>query len=377
MSRIVCKSNFRFEFFLHFHSLKDETSEIRDEIRSRFIACGQQYYEENEKELQKLGLVDDELPCSSYLEMVSKIRPTLGCRALVQRSLRMVSIVLNEMVDWKVEVRVHALKLLWQILWHAEKAFTVKFLETLPVLSKCCQDDERIVVGEAKHVATLMGRLLAYDDWTEHALNELQKHKPSLGLLRCISHSLGGADNSSKLKTIYRFAKAISDPTICHSLNERYQSTILDLVEQLVDLHLANGDQGENRPQEEKDLFEVLVKTCSLSNAHDTHAVGQRGEAILDKLCCSSANRMILQAKYVGEIVSSIEDLDCEHSERSERILLLFGCIKLCGFQIEYFDTMKQAIKLVLDHSEPNAKIKILTATSIVSKSNISYFRLS
>lgn len=357
--------------FFYFHSLKDETAEIRDETSSRFIACGQQYYEENEQELQKLELVDGELPCTSYSEKVSKIRPTLGCRALVQRSLRMVSIVLVEMVDWKVEVRVHALKLLWQIILHTEKAFMVKFMETLPVLSKCCQDDERIVVDEAKHVATLLGRLLTYDEWMEHALNELQKHTPSLGLLRCISNLFGGVNNSSKLKTIHRFARAVADPTICHTLDERYQSTILDFVEQLVDLHSANK---ENTPEEEKYLFEVLVKTCSLSNAHDTEAIGQRGEALLDKLCRSPANRMLLQAKYVGEIVCSIEDLDCEHSERSERILLLYGCIKLCGFQIEYFDSVKQAIKLVLDHSEANAKIKILTATSIVSKSNISFF---
>lgn len=351
--------------------MKDDTAEIYDEISSKFIECGQKYYEENEKELQKLELVDDEFTCNSYLETVSKIRPTLGCRALVQRSLRMVSIVLIEMLDWKVEVRLHALKLLWQVILHAEKAFTLKFLEALPVLSKCCQDDERIVVDEAKHVATLMGRLLTYDEWIEHTLNSLQKHKPSLGLLRCISFLFIGAENRSKSKTIYRIAKAIADPTICHSLNEQYQSAIFDIVEQLLDLHVANEDhnaeEDEKRTKEEKYLFEILVKTCALSNAHNTQAVGQRGEGLIDKLCRSTANRMIFHAKYVVDIVKSIEDLDCEHSERSERILLLYGCIKLCGFQIEYFETMKQAIQLVLDHSEVNAKIKILTATSIVS----------
>lgn len=321
--------------------------------------------------MQKLELVDDEFPCSGYLGHVSKIRPTLGCRALVQRSLRMVAIIATEVLDWKVEVRAHALKLLWQVIWHAEKAFTVKFLDVLPVLSKCCQDDERIVVDEAKHVATLMGRLLTYDDWIEHALNSLQKLKPSLGLLRCISFLFAGADDRLKFKTVHQIGKTIADPAICHSLDERYQSTILDITEQLVDLHLANEDcnteEDENRAKEARYLFEILVKTCALSNAHDTQAIGQRGEGLIDKLCGSSANRMTFHAKYVGEIVKSIEDLDCEHSERSERILLLYGCIKLCGFQIEYFDTVKQAIQLVLEHSEVNAKIKILTATSIVS----------
>lgn len=324
--------------------------------------------------MQKLELVDAEFPCDGYLERVSKVRPTLGCRALVQRSLRMVSIITTEMVDWKVEVRLHALKLLWQVILHAEKAFTVKFLEVLPVLSKCCQDDESIVVDEAKHVAILMGRLLSYDEWIELALSSLQKLKPSLGLLRCFSSLFDGAENRFKYKTTFRVAKVLADPTICYSLDERYQSVILDIIEQLVNLHVVNENNnvegGGKRQEEEQHLFEILVKTCALSNAHNTQAVEQRGECLLDQLCRSTANRAIFQAKYVGEIVKSIEDLDCEHSERSERIILLYGCIKLCGFQIEYFDTIKQAIQLVLANSETNAKIKIFTATSIVSKSN-------
>lgn len=352
--------------------MKDETADIRDEINSRFVDGGQKYYEENEMELQKLELIDGEFPCDDYLEKVSAIRPTLGCRALVQRSLRMVSIILNEMTDWKVEVRLHALKLLWQMVRHAEKAFTVKFLETLPVLSKCCQDDERCVVDEAKHVAKLMGRLLTYDEWIEQTLGQLEKLKPSLGLLRCVSFLFAGADERFKFGTGWRVAKAIADPSVCHSLDERYQSAILDIVEQLVDLHLANDDaEHDNRSMEEKHLFQILVKTSSLSNAQSTDALGQRGERLINKLCRSPANRMAFNAKYVGSIIDSIEDLDCEHSERSERILLLYGCIKLCRFQVEYFDSMKRAIRLVLSHSEVKAKIKILTATSIVSTISI------
>lgn len=359
--RIRCFAN----SCVHFHSLKDETVEIREEIRSEFIVCGQKYYEENEKELQKLELIDGEWPCDDYVGKVSAIRPTLGCRALVQRSLRMVSIILVEMQDWKVEVRLHALKLLWQVICHAEKAFAVKFLETLPALAKCCQDDERTVVDEAKHVATLLGRLLTFDEWIEHALNSLRKFKPMLGLLRCISSLLDGAEYYVKLKSVHRIAAAIADPVVCHSLDERYQSTVLDVVEQLVDLHLAIENHGG---AEEQYLFEILVKMCALSNAHAAQSIGNRGGALLDKLCGSSANRMTLQAKYVRRLIESIEDLDCEHSERSERILLLYGYIKLCGFQIEYIDAIKRAVQLVLEHSEVNAKIKILTATSIVSE---------
>lgn len=322
--------------------------------------------------MQKLELIDGELPCSNYLEKISNVRPTLGCRALVQRSLRMVSIILIELQDWKVEVRLHALKLLSQVILHAEKAFTVKFLDVLPVVAKCCHDDDHIVVNEAKHVATLMGQLLTYDEWIEQALNSLQRNKPSLGLLRCISFLFGGAENTNKFATVHRIAKAVADPSICCSLDYRYQSAILDVTEQMVKLYLAydneSAKKAEHIAKTEQYLFEILVKICALSNVHDTEAVvGQRGEHLLATLCRSPANQMTLNSKYVGDIIKSIEDLDCEHSERSERILMLYGCIKLCGFQIEYFDTIKHAIRLVMDHSEANAKIKILTATSIVS----------
>lgn len=134
----------------------------------KFIRCGDKYYQENEIELQKLTIIDNEFPCSNYKETIAEKRPTLGCRAIVQRSLSMISIIVDEMIDWKESVRFHALKLLWEMVLYTEEAFTPKFIDVFPVLAKCCQGDEPDVVKESQRVAYLMGQLLKYDDWMPH-----------------------------------------------------------------------------------------------------------------------------------------------------------------------------------------------------------------
>lgn len=87
----------------------------------------------------------DDIP-ENYMQDIK--RPTLGCRAIVQRSLRMLNVTLYEMEDWKDEVRLHSLKLLGQIVIHCEKYLTSKFMDIYPVLAKSCRDSDGAVVIE-------------------------------------------------------------------------------------------------------------------------------------------------------------------------------------------------------------------------------------
>lgn len=345
--------------------------DIQTEINAHFIECGAKYFDENQQELQKIELIDTEFPCSKYTESVSKVRPTLGCRALVQRSLRMINIITKEMIDWSESVRLHALKLLWEVVLYAEKAFTSKFMEIFPPLAKVCQDEEKSVVKEAYRVAFLMGQLLSYEDWTVHPLRELKKYPTSLGILRCFTALFAGAETSDKCNSIEEISKLISTTEICHSLNERYQSVLLDLIEQMITIHLQKIEADEDwdaSKNEEKYLFEILVKTIALSNAHSNEEIANRGLNLYEKFCRTPENRIALQGMHLKDVIDDIEDLDCEHSERSERIIMLFGCIKLCGFQVEYFDSMKTAIQMVLENSSAFAQIKILSGVSMVRK---------
>lgn len=353
-------------------SLKDDLVGIREEINAAFIRCGDQYFEENEKELQRIELIDHEFPCSNYVELVTKTRPTLGCRALVEKSLRMINIIVKEMLDWKEEVRLHSLRLLWEVVLFAEKAFTCKFIEIFPALAKACQDDENSVVKEGKRVAFLMGQLLNYENWMEIVMRDFKKFPNYLGILRCFNSLFAGAEVEHKQNSVEEIAKIISTSDMCHNLNEHYQSVLLDLIEQMVTIHLKKieNSEADQLANEEKYLFEILVKTVALSNAHDNNEIAARGLNLYETFCKTSENRVLLQGKYMTDVIDDIEDLDCEHSERSERIIMLFGCIKLCGFQKEYFSTMQAAIKMVLENSTANAQIKVLSGVSMVC-----YFR--
>lgn len=289
----------------------------------------------------------------------------------------MINIIIKELQDWKEPVRLHSLKLLWEVVLFAEKAFTCKFMEIFPVLAKACQDDAISVVKEAKRVAFLMGQLLNYNDWMEHAMRDLKKFPSSLGLLRCFNSLFAGAEVEYKQNSVEDIAELISTSEMCHNLNEIYQNVLLDVIEQMVRIHLWKAEMNE-RPgaesssnllaNEEKYLFEILVKTVALSNAHENEEISSRGLKLYEQFCRTPENRVILQGKYMNNVICGIEDLDCEHSERSERIIMLFGCIKLCGFQKEYFDSIKSAVKMVLDNSTANAQIKVLSGVSMVSR---------
>ena len=66
----------------------------------------------------------------------------------MQRSLRMIKLVLREMGDWKEDVRIHSLKLLGQAVIHCEKALTAMFIDIYPVLAISCMDTDERVVNE-------------------------------------------------------------------------------------------------------------------------------------------------------------------------------------------------------------------------------------
>lgn len=120
------------------YSLKDDSPEVREEIEKLWIKCGKLYFEENQTELDKIEMIDKKP--NNYPDNIK--RPTLGCRALVQRNLKFVKSVMWETSDWKEEIRLHSLKLMWQIVLHAEKYISKDFMEIFPHLSRACEDTD-------------------------------------------------------------------------------------------------------------------------------------------------------------------------------------------------------------------------------------------
>lgn len=195
--------------------LKDDSPEIPKTIDPLWKQCGQLYFEENETELSKTEIADF-LPENYPKEVV---RPTLGCRAIVQRCLRIIPLIMRESSDWKENVRLHSLKLFYQFVLHAEKSLTAKFFEFLPDLAKVCADDEKEIRAEAVKVCNLLGHLLTFGDWIEHGIEALQKNC-RLGHLICF-HEIYKTSLSGDIEFNHALevSKIISQDDFCHKTN--------------------------------------------------------------------------------------------------------------------------------------------------------------
>lgn len=326
----------------------DETVEVRHEIEESWKKCGELYFEENENELSKAALMDHK-PVN-YPENIE--RPTIGCRAIMQRSLRIFKIITHEMQDWKEDVRLHSLKLLGQAVIHCEKALTPNFLEIFPVLSNSCWDHEITVINEAIRVAGLIGRLLDYKSWNEHALKYLNEFK-HLGCLKCFGEMHQNSKIDDRKDDVSKICEILTDSVFCNSVDEKIQFEVLRITENLTE-DLKCDEKTEFL------LYKIVMNVLSISA--DTGKFNEIGNKILLKL---SENLPELHKKHLSSLIKTIEDLDGSNSDRAEPILLLYGYIRYAGFQSDYLTEMKEAIEKVLENGQPEGKIKIFTAISV------------
>lgn len=350
--------------------LKDEAEETRNEIEASWQKCGEQYYRENENELSKVEIVD-KMP-DRYPDGVT--RPTLGCRAIVQRSLRVCSIITKEMTDWKDEVRLHSLKFLWHIVLHSERALTAKFIEIAPVLLRHCTDPVKEVSQQALKVSGLLGMLLRYSDWIPHALDALRT-SPHLGQLKCFTEMFRHSHRIERQNDLPAICEILANPTICHSIQTEYQRTLVDLLGILVNMHLEPAvelshsvksleiDEAQsNRRTNEELLYTVLIKVIALSKDDDLFLADALG--LLNRM--SHSDPSTLHRLFLPQVMLNLDDdLDSENSERSEPILLLHGLIQLGPFQVETLPQISSSLQTVMRRDNASAKIKVLSAVSV------------
>ncbi|XP_055375229.1 dynein axonemal assembly factor 5 [Condylostylus longicornis] len=360
--------------------LKDESPEVRDYIKPLWIECGKLYYDENETQLRKLE-VADEVP-KDYPE--NEERPTLGCRALVQRALRMVHLIMRETSDWKDEVRLHSLKLLYQFALHAEDAVTVKFFEIYRDLSRSCADPEKHIANEALKVCNLMGRLMTYESWINTAIKGLEKHQ-NLGFLKCF-YTLYSSNKFEVYDDILTISKLLSMSAFCHSFKPEFQEYLLKLVEVLMEKYNNIRNKTETEPstlpenldkamenlristenEVEKYFYHIIIKVMSISFEECDQKVFKLGEEILLKLSCNNEIKLDqLHKTYLCSVLETLDTLDSDIDENSEPIILLHGIIRICGFRNEYLPKLIECINIVWVNALPEGKVKIFTAISI------------
>ncbi|XP_058839231.1 dynein axonemal assembly factor 5-like [Topomyia yanbarensis] len=343
--------------------LTDETPVVNEDILPRWKEAGELYYTENETELSKLKLID-KTP-ANYPEEYE--RPTLPCRAIVQRSLRIVNLILHEMEEWTEGIRLHSTKLLKLVILHSEKAFSTHFLEVNPVLCKTCMDADMQVVNEALKAARLCGILLEYNTWSKHALVEFKKF-PTLGHLRCLKtmYQSAGLD---KFKDLVKIASLLTDTEVCHNLKQNYQLELLEFCNVLVtDYHRvfsANEIDGlgneTDKLKVEKMLYTIVLKVAAFCY-EDVGPVRDRALEVLFKLDSEIAH---IHERHLADVCGSLENLESSNSDSADSIVLLAGLVFMCGFRKSYHEILKTVLETALKHAIPQGKIKLFSSISI------------
>ncbi|XP_011292211.1 dynein axonemal assembly factor 5 [Musca domestica] len=351
--------------------LKDESPEVREYILPLWVKCGKQYYDENEAELSKQEIAD--LPPANY--PVDIKRPTIGCRAIVQRSLRLLNLITRESSDWKENVRLHSLKLLYQFVLHAEAAMTAKFFEIYPDVARACRDNEHIVAQEACNLADLMGRLLNYDDWCEHGFDGLVKNAKE-GYLKCFYYMYKSA-LKIKFDDHVRLMDLLVKPDFSQTLKSGFQMYILLMNETVLDkteneaIYSADcsSDLCEKLDSLHRNCYTSTIKVMALSlesEQSNGEELQTKGNTILEAIA-KRYNFTVddLHEKYFANALKYVDSIDAHLDALSEPILLLYGLIKLGQFREPYIHIITEKMKTVFEHCADESKVKVFTAVSI------------
>lgn len=294
---------------------------MKAEIKRLWINAGDQYYIENQNELQSLNQID-EIPSNypHYLE-----RPSIGCRALVRRSLQVLNAVLHEMEDWKEEVRLHSAKLLAQIVIHSEENLSFKYYDINAVLCKTCSDPDPVVAKHAIEIAKLIGHFVDAKTWCKYILDEIKIRQSKLGIFKCLNAIFSKSIDPARFDSLEEISGALLDPAICHHNSENFQNELMTLVATLL-----QGIPKENEKIVEK-LYIVVLKSTAVSYDHDE--IKSMGINLLSKIADAtdtSVNK--LHKKFLKSCLSTLDLLDSD--DAFEQVLILHGIICICGFQV-------------------------------------------
>lgn len=319
------------------------------EIHSLWIKCGEKYYEENEQELEKQELGD--LPIENYPPDVQ--RPSIGCRAICQRSLKLVDRALNDMEEWQEAVRLHATRLLVQLLIHCEQSVGPLLMEIIPVVASKCNDEDRQVSKEALKATKLIGVLIDFKNWKGHALESFVKWR-NLGNLKCLTALLASCPQECKWEALDEILSAIIEVELCYMADPVFQKHLLYLMEMLLK---GNLHRGKTDDQVEYKFYRIFLTILAFCGSEEV--IQSKAEELLEKLSTDNGK---LHEKHLPVVLNALDFLE-EGSD--EAVLVLHGLIVYGGFRVAYLNALKEAIQKVLytsDNSE--GKVKLLSGVS-------------
>ncbi|KAF4528015.1 hypothetical protein B566_EDAN002198 [Ephemera danica] len=258
--------------------LDDESVEVREEALQQWTNAGDQFLCENEEDFKKkMDYISDEIPLHYPCE---EQRPSLGCRALVEREAgKLFPAAVAELHDWTLAVQLQAASLTYQLVKHLEHRSVQHAHRLWPELALLC------------------GR---------SGLDPRLEIKPqlTLGQLRCLACALRGVPIlvEPELGTLSSALNA----TASTSLQPSYQYYMLDCVSEVLRAAKKGSETSQNSCSEALtlDLFTTLLVTQGLEDTQ----LSEQANRLLDVLATLSGrevSQLFIQFGY--KILSSLK----------------------------------------------------------------------
>jgi dynein assembly factor 5, axonemal len=268
---------------------------------------------ENQSELQNLNIID--ATPANYPDYIK--RPTIGCRALVRRSLKVLDVVLHEMEDWKDEVRLQSTKLLMHVVIHSEDHVASKYFDINAVLCKTCADQEVEIAKQALDVAKLIGHFVDSVTWSKYIFEELKVRQGKLGILKCMNEIFQHSSCEKRFDCLLELSEILLDTSICHNNQEPFQLELMKLLQTLIAGAPYDSKIHEN-------FYVIALKSTAAS--FDNEVIRGVGVAVVDQLSNKSSSDI-----HQNFLKPALDTLDLP-----EQVDILYGIICLRGFQVSF-----------------------------------------
>lgn len=309
--------------------LSDEIDEVREEIQKSWEHAGELYYEENQTELQNLNLIESSL--DNYPKLIEK-RPSIGCRALVRKSLQVLNSILHEMEDWKEDVRLHSTKLLMQIVIHSEDHLSTKYYDINAVLCKTCQDSDPAVAKLALQVAEVIGFFVNQATWSKYIFEELKTRQSKLGIIKCLNTLYRASYDENRFGNLLELTEILLDSSICHNTSSIFQTELIQLLDALI--YGISSSTVDNKENIERNFYIITLKMTSI--AYDNDTIRSKGMTTLNHIVneCMLENLSRMHKKHLKGALDTLDLLDKANNESSEQVMILYGIICICGVEV-------------------------------------------
>ena len=216
-------------------SLEEDVPDIKETAGKLWIEGGLKWLEENKMGDKRLKEELDylvEYP-AHYPSWIT--RPNLGCRTLVARNQHQVyPSIANDLKDWLTETRVKAAQLLYTMLYHSEQDIVMHTEKIFNCINTAAKDEEMMIKEYARKSSVIVGYMLEPQIWTPFMMQRL-KEDPTRSHLLILGGLIRGSQRNKIQSQLRDIVVIISDDSVCLSLDEDFNTEILNCLESLIE----------------------------------------------------------------------------------------------------------------------------------------------